>query len=149
MALSYPPNNLGGAMAGRRKGSASLTPLELRIMQALWEQGPCSVNEVRDKVVQDEEPLAYNTVQTMLNVLHRKGRVARELNGRAYIYRAKKGKDATLHQMVSDLIERMFAGSPEELVMSLIKTNQVDLERIAELSKRLALEEGSEADERR
>lgn len=136
-------------MAGRKKGSKFLTPLEMRIMQVLWEEGPGCVNDVREKLAHGEESLAYNTVQTMLNILCRKGRASRKRNGRAYIYQAASGKESTLHQAVRDMVERMFAGSPEALVMSLIKTHQVDMDKIAELSQRLAAREGSEPDEPR
>ena len=127
-------------MAGRRKGSSSLTPLELKIMHVLWEDGPATVNDVRAKLPEDDD-LAYNTVQTMLNVLCRKGRARRQLKDRAYIYRAKTEKESVLRQAVEDLVERMFGGSAEDLVMSLIKTRQVDAKKIAELSRRLASEE--------
>ncbi len=126
-------------MAGRRKGSSSLTPLELKIMQVLWSQGPCNVLQVQRSLPHDG--LAYNTVQTMLNILHRKGRVRRSLVGRAYVYRAAASREKVLGQAVRDFVERAFAGSPEALVMSLIKSRQVDLERIAELSRKLAAEE--------
>lgn len=135
-------------MAGRRKGTNSLTPLELKIMHALWNNGPSSVTDVREHLPAGDE-LAYNTVQTMLNVLCRKGRVRRDLKQRAYVYRAVAKKETVLRNAVRDLVERMFSGSPEELVMSLIKTNQVDAKKIAELSRRLAAEEGGERDERR
>lgn len=134
-------------MAGRKKGSNALTPLELKIMQVLWEGGPASVNDVRAKLLADDE-LAYNTVQTMLNVLCRKGRARRQLKDRAYIYRAKTEKESVLRQAVEDLVERMFGGSAEDLVMSLIKTRQVNAKKIAELSRRLAAEERGAQNER-
>jgi predicted transcriptional regulator len=106
------------------------------------------VSDVREHLSAGDE-LAYNTVQTMLNVLCRKGRVRRDLKQRAYVYRAIAKKEAVLRNAVRDLVERMFGGSSEDLVMSLIKTNQVDAKKIAELSRRLAEEEGGEHDERR
>jgi predicted transcriptional regulator len=133
-------------MAGRRKGSSSLTPLELQIMQVLWREGPSSVLVVR-KNLPPSTDLAYNTVQTMLNVLHRKGRVRRTLKGRAYAYRAVVSKEITLRQAVRDLVERMFGGSSEELVMSLIKSRQVDPARIADLSRRVTDHKEREPDE--
>jgi predicted transcriptional regulator len=78
-------------------------------------------------------------VQTTFNVLHRKGRVRRTLNGRAFRYRALVSKEAVLQQAVRELVERLFGGSSEELVMRLIKSRQVDPARIAELSRTLAL----------
>jgi predicted transcriptional regulator len=132
-------------MAGRKKGSGALTPLELKIMQVLWKEGPSNVQRVQENLLPADE-LAYNTVQTMLNVLHRKGRVRRSLSGRAYVYRAVSSREAVLGRAVRDVIERMFGGSSEELVMSLIKTRQVDPKRIAELSRKLEVEEAGEHD---
>jgi len=63
----------------------ALTPLELEIMSVLWRTGPANVQAVQAGPRGRE--LAYTTVQTMLNVLHRKGRVKRELRDRAYVYR--------------------------------------------------------------
>lgn len=132
-------------MAGRRKGLNRLTPLELKIMQVLWSDGPSNVLHVRQNLPPGDD-LAYNTVQTMLNILHRKGRVRRFLRGRSYVYRAVSPKQAVLRQAVRDLVDRMFGGSSEELVMSLVKARQVDLKRIAALSKKLAAEKSGEHD---
>ena len=124
-------------MAGRRGGSASgsgMTPLELKIMQVLWRLGPSPVQAVQQEL---EGELAYTTVQTMLNVLERKGRVTRRLRGRAYEYRAAVTEEKTLGTAVADLVDRMFGGSPEELVMSLVKSRQLDAGRLAKLAERV------------
>ncbi|HTU43708.1 MAG TPA: BlaI/MecI/CopY family transcriptional regulator [Bryobacteraceae bacterium] len=126
-------------MAGRKKGTQVLTPLELQIMKVLWREGPSNVVAVQKRLAPDTD-LAYTTVQTMLNVLHRKGRVRRNRKGRAYEYRPVVSEEKALGQAVRDLIERMFGGSSEELVMSLIKSRQVDPARIADLSRKLAEE---------
>src|ERR1700749_2417092 len=125
-------------MAGRRSGSGSaaagMTPLELKIMQVLWRMGLCQVQAVQEEL---EGGLAYTTVQTMLNVLHKKGRVTRRLRGRAYEYRAVVSEEKTLGKAVADLVDRMFGGSPEELVMSLVKSRQLDAVRLAKLAERV------------
>jgi predicted transcriptional regulator len=133
-------------MARRRKTSSSLTPLELQMMQVLWREGPSSVLEVQKNLPPGTD-FAYNTVQTMLNVLHKKGRVRRTLKGRAYAYRAVFSKEMALGQAVRDLVERMFGGSSEELVMSLIKSRQVDPARIADLSRKVAEQKARKRDE--
>jgi BlaI family transcriptional regulator, penicillinase repressor len=71
-------------MAPKKKLLPQLTRLELQIMKVLWEKGPATVQEVQKNL--KGESLAYTTVQTMLNVLHRKGRVKRKLYGKAYQY---------------------------------------------------------------
>ena len=54
-------------------------------MQVLWGAGPSTVSDVQPKL---KAKLAYTTVQTMLNVLLRKGKVKRVQEGRAFRYRA-------------------------------------------------------------
>ncbi len=118
-----------------------LTKLELQIMQVIWRQGASSVGEVQEGL---EQRLAYTTVQTMLNILHRKGKLKRRLQGRAYEYRATVTEAKALSHAVRDIVDRMFGGSSEELVMSLIKSKQIDAKKIAELSRRLEKEAGDE-----
>jgi predicted transcriptional regulator len=124
-------------MAKREK--AVLTKLELQIMQVIWKRGASTVTAVQQGLEQD---LAYTTVQTMLNILLRKGKLKRELNGRAFTYSATVTEAKASTHAVRDLVDRMFGGSSEELVMSLIKSRQIDPKKIAELSKRLEEEEG-------
>ncbi|MBB6143448.1 putative transcriptional regulator [Silvibacterium bohemicum] len=110
-----------------------LTKLELKIMQVIWRCGSSTVSAVQAEL---EPPLAYTTVQTMLNILERKGKLKRELEGRAYVYSAKVTENKALGQGVRDLIDRMFGGSSEELVMSLLKNRQIDAGKLAELTER-------------
>jgi predicted transcriptional regulator len=127
-------------MTGRKKGSNSLTPLELQIMQVLWSDGQSNVLQVQKSLAPNND-LAYNTVQTMLNILHRKARVQRTLKGRAYFYRPIASREKFLRQAVLEFVERLFGGSSEELVMSLIKSRQLDPERIVDLGRKLATRE--------
>ena len=108
-------------MARREKNP--LTRLELDIMQVIWKLGTGSVTEVQEGL---DQTLAYTTVQTMLNILCRKGKLKRKLKGRAYVYSAAVTEDKALRHAVRDLVDRMFGGSSEELVMSLIKSREID-----------------------
>jgi predicted transcriptional regulator len=124
-------------MAEREKDT--LTKLELQIMQAIWRLGASNVSAVQAGL---ERQLAYTTVQTMLNILHRKGKLKRKLCGRAYEYSAIVTEAKASGHAVRDLVDRMFGGSSEQLVMSLIKSRQIDARKIAELSKRLEEQRG-------
>jgi predicted transcriptional regulator len=114
-----------------------LTKLELQIMQVIWKRGASNVSAVQEGLEQD---LAYTTVQTMLNILERKGKLKRELSGRAFVYSATVSEAKASINAVRDLVDRMFGGSSEDLVMSLIKSKQIDAKKIAALSKRLEKE---------
>ena len=127
-------------MIGRRKGSSALTDLELQLMQILWRDGVSSVQQVQKSLAASND-LAYTTIQTVLNTLERKGKVRRSLAGRAFEYEVLISKEAILKQAVRELAERMFSGSSEDLVMSVVKSRQVDPVRIAELSRKIAEEE--------
>jgi predicted transcriptional regulator len=118
----------------------ALTKLELQIMQVIWRQGASNVSSVQEGL---EQPLAYTTVQTMLNILVRKGQLKRKLQGRAFEYSAVVSEERASSHALRDLVDRMFGGSPEELVMSLVKSRQLDAKKIAELSRRLE-EDGGE-----
>lgn len=118
---------------GKTAKKGSLTRLELRIMQVIWRRGRCTVSEVQGEM---QPPLAYTTVQTMLNILERKGKLKRELEGRAYTYSATITEAKALGQGVRDLIDRMFGGSSEELVMSLLRNGEIDARKLAELTER-------------
>jgi len=116
-----------------RRTAEPLTPLELEIMKVLWETGPASVQTVQEALAA-ERKLAYNTVQTMLNVLLRKGKVKRQIQGRAYLYEPLVSRPQTARLAVSDLVHRMFDGSAESLVLSLVEARQLTPEKLAELS---------------
>jgi BlaI family transcriptional regulator, penicillinase repressor len=111
-------------MGQTRRPGPPLTPLELRIMQVLWETGPATVQIVHEKL--SGERLAYTTVQTMLNVLNRKGKAKRTLRGKAYEYQPLLSQENANGQAVGDLVERLFGGSVEGLVMNLVKTHQLN-----------------------
>ena len=109
-----------------------LTPLELEIMHVLWETGPANVQVVQQRLKRE---LAYTTVQTMLNILHRKGKVKRALKDRAYFYQPAVSRRQEVSQHVGDLIERLFGGSAESLVVSLLETKHLTHEKLERLHK--------------
>ncbi len=63
-----------------------LGELEAEVMDRLWTwQHPATVREVLDDLVPARK-LAYTTVMTVMDNLHRKGLLSREQDGRAYRY---------------------------------------------------------------
>ena len=123
-----------------RRKTEHLTPLELEIMHVLWVSGPANVQTVQQKL---DRELAYTTVQTMLNILHRKGKVKRNLKDRAYFYKPAVSRSQVTGQHMSDIVDRLFGGSAESLVMSLVETKHLTPKTLARLQK--LLEEGGES----
>ena len=118
----------------RTKDAAPLTPLELEVMKVLWETGPTTVQGVHARI-QEVRPLAFNTVQTVLAILHRKGKVKRTLRERAYVYRPAVSREAAAGSALRDLIDRMFESRPEELVLSMVRARHLTPRKLAELQK--------------
>ena len=124
----------------RTKDGPPLTPLELEVMKVLWETGPTTVQGVHAGM-QGVRPLAFNTVQTVLSILFRKGKVRRTLRDRAYVYRPAVTRDSAAGHALRDLIDRVFQNRPEELVLSMVRNRQLSPRQLAELQK-LVEEEG-------
>jgi BlaI family transcriptional regulator, penicillinase repressor len=125
-------------MSQRGRASGVLTPLELQIMQVLWDGGPATVAAVQERLGSD---LAYTTVQTMLNVLLRKKKVRRTESGRAFTYEAAVSRQGATGAAVKDLVSRMFGGSGEALLMALIDAKQITPEEIARAARLVSRDE--------
>ena len=129
-----------------RKKATVLTPLERRIMRVLWDGGPGNVQKVLQGLT-GEPQLAYTTVQTTLNVLHRKGRVKRKLVGRAFEYSAVVSQETADSHAIKDVLQKVFQGSVDELLLSLVRSKQLDARKLAELQAKLEADEREEEDE--
>ena len=123
-----------------RTKTEKLTPLELEIMHVLWEHGPANVQTVQQQL---KRPLAYTTVQTMLNILHRKGKVKRALKDRAYFYTPVVSRSHVTRQHIGDIIDRLFGGSAESLVMSLVETKHLTPKKLARLQQLIEENQGA------
>jgi BlaI family transcriptional regulator, penicillinase repressor len=121
-----------------KKKSERLTPLETEIMNVLWEISPATVQTVQQRLRRE---LAYTTVQTMLNVLVRKKKARRTLKDRAYYYRPAVKRDQVAGSAVKDLIDRLFGGSAESLVMSMVESRQLTPEKLERLQRMLKARE--------
>ena len=118
------------------KKARVLTPLERRIMRVLWEGGAGNVQKVLQGLT-GEPQLAYTTVQTTLNVLQRKGKVKRKLVGRAYEYSAIVSQEAADAHAIRDVLQNIFRGSVDDLLLSLVRSKQLDAQKLAALQAKL------------
>ncbi|MBL8232786.1 MAG: BlaI/MecI/CopY family transcriptional regulator [Bryobacterales bacterium] len=129
-------------MPRRKNSDPPLTPLELEIMNVLWETGPANVQTVQARLA--SRSLAYTTVQTMLNVLHRKGRVKRQLKDRAYVYKPALSREKAVRHAVGEMLDRFFGGSADSLVLNLIEDRRMTPERLAGLQRLLEKKHGDD-----
>ena len=110
------------------------TPREMDILKVLWDQGASSVKGVHRQLLQREPDLAYNTVQTMLRIMEDKGLVGHILEGRSFVYSATFTRD----QSMACFLERVFDGAASQLVLSLLRNEQVSSEELEEMQSLIA-----------
>jgi len=111
----------------------SFTDRELDVMAVLWEHGPSTVAEVRERLADD---LAYTTVLTILRTLEEKGHVGHEEEGRAYRYHSLVARDEAGTSALRRLVGTVFGGSSELLLTNLVSDRRLDraeLERMRRL----------------
>jgi predicted transcriptional regulator len=112
-------------------------------MRVLWEGGAGNVQKVLQGLT-GEPQLAYTTVQTTLNVLLRKGKVRRKLVGRAYEYSAIVSQEAADLHALRDVLQKVFQGSVDDLLLCLVRSKQLDAQRLADLQAKLEESESKE-----
>jgi BlaI family penicillinase repressor len=134
-------------MGARQKKLRQLTPLELEIMNVLWDSGPSTVQVVQSKLP-GRPKLAYTTVQTMLNVLHRKGHAKRTLTGKSYEYEPLLSRDSASSNAIRDMVDRLFGGSVDALLMSLVKSEGLNPKYLAKLAALIEKHERGEEHDR-
>lgn len=110
------------------------TDAELAILRVLWERGPSTVREVHE-VLQDGS--GYTTVLKMMQIMTEKGLVVRDESQRAHVYSSRATQEKTQRQLVTDLVERAFGGSPAQLAMQALSTKKTSPEELAELRRLL------------
>lgn len=103
---------------------------ELEVMQVLWERGPATVAEVRERL-QDE--MAYTTVLTVLRRLEEKGFVGHEEEGRAHRYRALIQSAQVQASALERLTRKLFSGSRELLLTHLVSQERLSARELRRL----------------
>lgn len=96
------------------KKKTDLTPTEFEIMRQVWGHGRVSVREVQ-AALRARRPVAYTTVMTLMDKLHRKGALHREPNGKAFRYWPAVGQTEVLTEAVQVFCDSFFDGSRAEL----------------------------------
>ena len=110
---------------------ATLSRLELRIMEALWTRGACSVREIHEALPEKGRP-AFTTVQTMVYRLEKKNalRCVKRISN-ANIFEAVISRDEAHTTLVNDLLA-LFDGHPKPVMARLVESGKLTLDDIRE-----------------
>ncbi|HEY6237532.1 MAG TPA: BlaI/MecI/CopY family transcriptional regulator [Candidatus Elarobacter sp.] len=120
-----------------RRRSVPLTEAEQRLMEIVWSAGPATVGQIVEAIPEAERP-AYNTVQTIMKILERKGYVEHRAEGRAFVYQAVVDRDAAARTALSHVVQRFFGGSPRALALNLVEGDHLTEDELDELQRTIA-----------
>ena len=117
-----------------RKSLDELGHLQTAIMEALWELGEATVQQVLDQLSRKKK-LAYTTVLSALQKLEKAGWVKHDKEGRTYVYRPKHSRGEEGQRSVRKLLKRVFAGDPLSLFQHLLDDQNLSPKELAEFTK--------------
>jgi BlaI family penicillinase repressor len=132
----------------RNRRNAQPTEAELAILDVLWDAGPSTVREVHETFRKRRKAsTGYTTVLKLMQIMAQKGLVERDESQRSHIYAPTCTRDTTQKGFVGELIERAFAGSTSQLVLSALSSKRASAEELAAirefLDQQTADEKGS------
>lgn len=117
------------------------TDAELAILRVLWQRGPSTVREVHEALSATHDT-GYTTVLKLLQIMIDKRLVVRDESQRAHVYAARESEQRTQRQLLGDLIDRAFGGSPAKLVMQALSGSKATPEELNAIRRMLEQMEG-------
>ena len=117
------------------------TAAELEILNALWRNGPSTVNEVQAVLARGDR-VAYTTVLKQLQIMFEKGLVKRDDSSRPHVFRAAVAEAQVKRRVVADVLDQVFEGSAMNLVMQALSVKRATPEELRKLRELLDEIEG-------
>jgi BlaI family penicillinase repressor len=109
--------------------------LEYAILQVLWQLGSGTVRDVHDKLAGTRD-IVYTSVLKTMQIMNEKGLVLRNESERAHVYTPAYSEESTQSNIVTDLMQRVFSGSAQHLVLRALQvqpTTQSERDEIRRL----------------
>ena len=110
-----------------------LGQLQIELLKLLWKRGSATVQDLLDAWPHAKPP-AYVTILTVLRRLEKRGFLAHDIQGRAFVYRPLVGEHEVKGDLLEDLVKRLF-GSPSNVVSGLLSDNRLTLSEVGHIRK--------------
>jgi predicted transcriptional regulator len=108
-----------------RPPAKELTERELEVMHVFWKLAEATAAEVRDELALGGLDRAYTTVATLVRILLDKGFLDQQPGDRPFRYRPAKSYEEVSRRLLGDLVDRVFAGSREQLLVRLVEQKKL------------------------
>ena len=111
------------------------TQREMSILKILWKLGPATVRQVHEQLIaqQSGKKVGYTTALKMMQVMHEKGLLQRELDGVSHIYAPTISEEENVNQVLDNMIRTTCTGSSSRLVMQLLGNQETSQEELDEI----------------
>ena len=114
--------------------SMQLGRVQLLVMQVLWSERRATARQITD-AINEIEPIAHSTVQTLLRGLEEKGSISHEIEGRTFVFFPLVEEVKYKQKAIRDLLDRVFSGNVGKLVTHLLKNEKLSKEETDEIRK--------------
>jgi BlaI family transcriptional regulator, penicillinase repressor len=104
-----------------RPPAKELTERELEVMHVFWNRQASTIAEVRDALALAGLDRAYTTVATLVRILADKGFLDQTNESRPFSYRPSRSYQDVSKKLLGELIDRVFHGSREQLLVRLLE----------------------------
>ena len=121
----------------------SPTDRELQALKVLWERSQATVRDIADAMNddatrRDEEPLAYTTVLSLLQVMEQKELVDHRREGKAYVYFPLVEQQSTFRQLAGSFLNKVFDGAVDEYLVHALESKRLSAAELDQLEAMLA-----------
>jgi predicted transcriptional regulator len=108
-----------------RPPARELTERELEVMHVFWKRGESTVAEVRDALALSGLDRAYTTVATLVRILSDKNYLEQTCEERPFRYRPARSYEEVSRKLLGEVLERVFRGSREQLLVRLMEDQKL------------------------
>ena len=122
------------------KTRSSISDAEREVLKVLWEQGPSTVRQIRERLQKQGREWAHTTINTLLSRVQEKGYVTRDARDFAHIFSASLSREEIVQQRLMDLAEQYCDGTSVPLMLALVEGQQFtdrEIEEFRQLLDRL------------
>lgn len=130
-------------MAKERVKKPKPTEGELAILRVLWEMGPATVRQVQ-QAIEAERGTGYTTTLKLMQIMYDKGLLKRDDSSHAHVYSPAITRESTQKRLVSELLDQVFAGSAQQLVMQALSAKKSTAAELAAIRQLLDKMEGGQ-----
>jgi predicted transcriptional regulator len=102
-----------------------LTERELEVMHVFWRDGELTAAEARDRLAANRLDRTYTTIATLVRILHEKGFLEQTNDQRPFRYSPSRSYEDVSGRLLGDVLERVFRGSREQLLLRLVEQRRL------------------------